>query len=77
MGLDRRVGGPISGLRGEVPRRVRTVGHLALEVYGEVPLTLLDPLETVNADRIATLIECPAEYTDHPMVVLLRGTHPH
>lgn len=46
-------------------------GYLAHEVHEEVPFMLLDSLEAIDADRIATLIEHLTEYTAYLLVALL------
>jgi DNA repair exonuclease SbcCD ATPase subunit len=46
-------------------------GYLAHEVYEEMPFMLLDSLEAIDSDRIATLVEYLAEYTEYLVVALL------
>ena len=46
-------------------------GYLAHEVYETVPFMLLDSLEAIDADRIATLIEYLEGYSDYLVVALL------
>ena len=46
-------------------------GYLAHEVYETVPFMLLDSLEAIDADRIATLIEYLEGYSDYLLVALL------
>lgn len=46
-------------------------GYLAHEVYEEVPFVLLDSLEAIDSDRIATLIEYLESYADNLIVALL------
>lgn len=46
-------------------------GYLAHEVYETVPFMLLDSLEAIDADRIATLIEYIEAYSDYLVVALL------
>ncbi|WP_254838450.1 archaea-specific SMC-related protein [Natronomonas marina] len=46
-------------------------GYLTHEVYDEVPFLLLDSLEAIDADRIATLVEYLEGYNDHLVVALL------
>jgi len=46
-------------------------GYLAHEVYEEVPFMLLDSLEAIDSERIATLVEYLSEYADYLVVALL------
>lgn len=46
-------------------------GYLVHEVYEEVPFMLLDSLEALDAERIATLIDYLAEYAPNIVVALL------
>ncbi len=46
-------------------------GYLAHEVYEEVPFMLLDSLEAIDSDRIATLVEYMQGYADYLVVALL------
>lgn len=46
-------------------------GYLAHEVYEEVPFMLLDSLEAIDADRIASLIEYLRDYAPNLVVALL------
>jgi chromosome segregation ATPase len=46
-------------------------GYLAHKVYEEVPFILLDSLEAIDAERIATLVEYFEEYADYLVVALL------
>ncbi len=46
-------------------------GYLAHEVYEKVPFMLLDSLEAIDADRIATLVDYLNEYTGYLLVALL------
>lgn len=46
-------------------------GYLAHEVHQIVPFMLLDSVEAIDADRIATLIEYFEEYTEYLIVALL------
>ena len=46
-------------------------GYLAHDVHEEVPFMLLDSLEAIDAERIATLVEYLADYADHLVVALL------
>lgn len=46
-------------------------GYLAHNVYETVPFMLLDSLETIDADRIAALIDHLKEYTNFLIVALL------
>jgi len=46
-------------------------GYLAHEVYETVPFVLLDSLEAIDSDRIATLVEYFAEYAPYLVVALL------
>jgi DNA repair exonuclease SbcCD ATPase subunit len=46
-------------------------GYLAHEVYDVVPFMLLDSLEAIDSERIATLVEHFTTYTDHLLVPLL------
>jgi len=46
-------------------------GYLAHEVYEEVPFILLDSLEAIDSDRIATLVEYIQGYADYLVVALL------
>ena len=46
-------------------------GYLVHDVYQEVPFMLLDSLEAIDSNRIATLVEYFAEYADFLVVALL------
>ncbi len=46
-------------------------GYLAHEVYEEVPFILLDSLEAIDSDRIATLVEYMESYADYLVAALL------
>jgi predicted nucleic acid-binding Zn-ribbon protein len=46
-------------------------GYLAHEVYDDVPFILLDSLEAIDSDRIATLVEYMSGYADYLVVALL------
>lgn len=46
-------------------------GYLAHEVYEDLPLMLLDSLEAIDSERIATLVEYLTDYTDYLLVALL------
>ncbi|QLD89073.1 AAA family ATPase [Natronomonas salina] len=46
-------------------------GYLAHNVYETVPFMLLDSLEAIDSDRIATLVNHLEEYSDHLIVALL------
>jgi len=46
-------------------------GYLAHEVYEEVPFMLLDSLEAIDAERIASLVEYLTDYTGYLLVALL------
>jgi DNA repair exonuclease SbcCD ATPase subunit len=46
-------------------------GYLVHEVYESVPFMLLDSLEAIDSNRIATLIEYLEEYADYLVVALL------
>ncbi len=46
-------------------------GYLAHEVYEAVPFILLDSLEAIDSDRIATLVEYMSGYADHLVAALL------
>jgi chromosome segregation ATPase len=46
-------------------------GYLAHDVYDEVPFILLDSLESIDSERIATIVEYLAEYSDYLLVALL------
>ena len=46
-------------------------GYLAHEVHETVPFMLLDSIEAIDPDRIATLIEYLEEYTEYLVVALL------
>ena len=46
-------------------------GYLAHDVYEEVPFILLDSLEAIDSERIATLVEYMEEYADYLVVALL------
>lgn len=48
-------------------------GYLAHEVYETVPFMLLDSLEAIDADRIATLIEYVEGFSEYLVVALLPG----
>jgi len=46
-------------------------GYLAHDVYEEIPFMLLDSLEAIDSDRIATLVEYLSDYTGYLLVALL------
>jgi DNA repair exonuclease SbcCD ATPase subunit len=46
-------------------------GYLAHEVYETVPFMLLDSLEAIDSERIATLVDYFGEYSDYLVVALL------
>jgi chromosome segregation ATPase len=46
-------------------------GYLAHEVYETVPFMLLDSLEAIDSDRIASLVEYLTDYSDYLVVALL------
>ncbi|WP_435158230.1 archaea-specific SMC-related protein [Haladaptatus sp. DFWS20] len=46
-------------------------GYLAHEVYEDVPFILLDSLEAIDSDRIATLVDYFSEYADYLVTALL------
>jgi DNA repair exonuclease SbcCD ATPase subunit len=46
-------------------------GYLAHEVYDQVPFMLLDSLEAIDSERIATLVDYLNEYTGYLFVALL------
>ncbi|MFP8890150.1 archaea-specific SMC-related protein [Natrialbaceae archaeon A-CW2] len=46
-------------------------GYLVHEVYEELPFVLLDSLESLDSDRIASLVEYFGEYCDYLVVALL------
>lgn len=46
-------------------------GYLAHDVYETVPFILLDSLEAIDAERIASLVEHLGEYSDYLVVALL------
>jgi DNA repair exonuclease SbcCD ATPase subunit len=46
-------------------------GYLAHEVYETVPFMLLDSLEAIDSERIATLVEYLTDYSDYLVVALL------
>ena len=46
-------------------------GYLAHEVYETVPFVVLDSLEAIDSDRIATLVEYLDDYTGYLLVALL------
>ncbi|MFP9191463.1 archaea-specific SMC-related protein [Natrialbaceae archaeon A-CW1-1] len=46
-------------------------GYLVHEVYDELPFVLLDSLESLDSDRIASLVEYFGEYCDYLVVALL------
>ena len=46
-------------------------GYLAHEVYDTVPFMILDSLEAIDAERIATLIDYLKDYTGYLLVALL------
>ena len=48
-------------------------GYLVHDVYEEVPFMLLDSLEAIDAERIASLVEYFAEYPSYLVVALLPG----
>ena len=46
-------------------------GYLAHHVYEDVPFMVLDSLEAIDSERIATLVDYMSEYADHLVVALL------
>jgi uncharacterized protein YhaN len=46
-------------------------GYLAHDVYEEIPFMLLDSLEAIDSERIATLVEYMREYAEFLVVALL------
>lgn len=46
-------------------------GYLAHEAHETVPFMLLDSLEAIDSERIATLVSYLADYTEHLIVALL------
>ncbi len=46
-------------------------GYLAHELYEDVPVMLLDSLEAIDSERIATLVDYLQEYTEYLFVALL------
>jgi DNA repair exonuclease SbcCD ATPase subunit len=46
-------------------------GYLVHEVYEQVPFMVLDSLEAIDAERIATLVDYVADYAPHLVVALL------
>jgi hypothetical protein len=46
-------------------------GYLAHEVHESVPFILLDSLEAIDSERIATLVDYFAEFADYLLVALL------
>jgi DNA repair exonuclease SbcCD ATPase subunit len=46
-------------------------GYLAHEVYEDVPFMLLDSLEAIDSNRIATLVDYFSEYTGYLLAALL------
>jgi chromosome segregation ATPase len=46
-------------------------GYLAHEVYEMVPFLLLDSLETIDSERIATLIDYVSDYAEYVVAALL------
>jgi hypothetical protein len=46
-------------------------GYLAHEVYEDLPFMLLDSLEAIDSERIATLVEYLTDYTTYLLVALL------
>ncbi len=46
-------------------------GYLAHEVYEQVPFMLLDSLEAIDAERIATLIDYFGDYAEYLIAALL------
>ena len=46
-------------------------GYLANEVYETLPLIILDSVEAVDSDRIASLVEYFSEYAEYAVVALL------
>ncbi|UTF55725.1 archaea-specific SMC-related protein [Natronosalvus rutilus] len=46
-------------------------GYLVHEVYEDLPFVLLDSLESLDSDRIASLVEYFGEYCDYLVVALL------
>jgi DNA repair exonuclease SbcCD ATPase subunit len=46
-------------------------GYLAHEVYKDLPLMLIDSVESIDSDRIAALVEHFSQYSDHLVIALL------
>jgi DNA repair exonuclease SbcCD ATPase subunit len=46
-------------------------GYLAHDVYEEIPFLLLDSLEAIDSERIATLVEYVGDYAEYVVVALL------
>jgi DNA repair exonuclease SbcCD ATPase subunit len=46
-------------------------GYLAHDVYEEIPFILMDSLEAIDSERIATLVEYMQEYAEYLVVALL------
>jgi len=46
-------------------------GYLAHDVYEDVPFLLLDSLEAIDSERIATLVEYVSDYAEYVVVALL------
>jgi hypothetical protein len=46
-------------------------GYLAHEVYEQLPFMLLDSLEAIDSERIATLVEYLTDYTGYLLIALL------
>jgi hypothetical protein len=46
-------------------------GYLVHDVHETLPFILLDSLEAIDSDRIATLVEYFSEYATYPVVALL------
>ena len=46
-------------------------GYLAHDVYEDVPFMMLDSLEAIDSERIATLVDYISKYADHLVVALL------
>jgi myosin heavy subunit len=48
-------------------------GYLVHEVYETLPFIVLDSLEAIDSDRIATLVDHFSDYADYSVVALLPG----
>lgn len=46
-------------------------GYLTHEVYDEVPFIILDSVEAIDSDRIASLVQYLREYTEYLLIALL------